>query len=125
MEIKDNYSYKYTYSAIEHEEVKSIREKYIPQDENKLEKLRRLDASVNRKATVFSMIFGMIGALIMGIGMCCCLVWAGIWFVPGIVIGVLGIALISMAYPVYSVTLKKERQKIAPEIIRLSDELLK
>lgn len=125
MEIKDNYSYKYTYSAIEHEEVKSIREKYIPQDENKLEKLRRLDASVNRKATVFSMIFGIIGALIMGIGMSCCLVWAGTWFVPGIVIGVLGIALISMAYPVYSVTLKKERQKIAPEIIRLSDELLK
>ena len=125
MENNENNSFNYTYSAKEQEEVKNIRKKYIPQEEDKLQQLRRLDASVYNKASTLSLIIGIIGALVMGIGMCCCLVWAGVLFVPGFVIGLVGIALICLAYPMYNKTLKNEREKIAPEIIRLTDELMK
>ncbi len=118
-------SFNYTYSAQEQEEVKKIRKKYIPQEEDKMHRLRRLDANVYKKATVQALIIGILGALILGIGMCCCMVWMGFWFIPGIMVGIVGILLICIAYPVYHHTLKKEREKIAPEIIRLTDELMK
>lgn len=117
--------FNYTYSAKQQEEVKRIREKYVVQEEDKMEQLRRLDQSVTQKSTMHSIVVGVIGALIMGIGMCCCLVWQGIWFVPGIIIGIMGIALVCCAYPIYNHVTKKEREKIAPEIIRLTDELMK
>lgn len=125
MDNSENKAFNYTYSAKEQEEVKNIRKKYLPQEEDKMQLLKRLDASVYQKASVSSLIVGIIGALIMGIGMSCCLVWAGALFAPGIIIGVIGIAFVCLAYPVYNKTLKKEREKIAPEIIRLTDELIK
>ncbi len=90
-----------------------------------MEQLRRLDQSVTRKGTMTSIIIGVIGALILGAGMCCVMVWEGIWFVPGIVIGLIGMGIMGAAYPAYNYATKKERQKIAPEIIRLTDELIK
>ena len=63
--------------------------------------------------------------MIMGVGMCCTTVWQGLWLFPGVVIGLIGMAVLAAAYPIYQKTLKKEREKIAPEIIRLTDELLK
>jgi hypothetical protein len=74
---------------------------------------------------MYAIIVGVIGALIMGIGMCCCMVWQEIWFIPGVMIGVIGIGILSCAYPLYNYITKKEREKIAPEIIRLTDELMK
>lgn len=117
--------FNYTYSAKQQEEVKKIREKYVVQEEDKMEQLRRLDQSVTQKGTMYSIIVGTIGALILGIGMCCCMVWQGILFIPGIIIGVIGIIILSCAYPVYSHITQKERERIAPEIIRLTDELMK
>lgn len=102
--------------------MKRIRSKYLPKKENKMETLRRLDA---QRATLVSIIIGVIGALVLGLGMSCCMVWAGVWFVPGIGIGVIGIALVSLAYPIYARTLEKERARITPEILRLTDELMK
>lgn len=125
MENNENKSFNYTYSAKEQEEVKNIRKKYMPQEEDKMQLLRRLDESVNQKASVISLAIGIVGALIMGIGMCCCMVWAGAWFVPGVFVGIIGIALVCLAYPVYNRVLKRERERIAPEIIRLTDELIK
>ena len=114
MENQDKEKFSYTYSAKEQEEINRIRKKYMA-EENKMEQLRRLDAGVTEKATAVSIIVGIAGALIMGIGMCCAMVWQGIWFIPGI----------AMAYPIYQKILKKEREKIAPEISRLTDELMK
>lgn len=125
MENNERETFNYTYSAKEQEEVKNIRKKYVPREEDKMLKLRKLDASVYNKASVCSLIFGFIGALIMGIGMSLCMVWADNLFIPGIIIGVVGIALVCLAYPIYNLTLKKEREKIAPEIIKLTDELMK
>ena len=116
----------FTYSAKQQEEVKRIREKYVvSEEENKLEQLRRLDAGVTRKGTTVSLIVGILSALILGVGMCCCMVWGGVWFVPGIVIGVVGIAGVALAYPLYNRITQKERARVAPEILRLTDELLK
>ena len=123
MENKE--TFKFTYSAKEQEEIKNIRKKYTAPQEDKMEQLRRLDASVTDKATTVALIVGIIGTLFLGIGMCCCLVWQGAWFIPGVIIGVIGIAVLSLAYPLYNRVTKKEREKIAPEIIRLTDELMK
>ncbi len=122
MENKETFSY--TYSANQQEEIKKIRDKYLPKEADKMEQLRRLDKSATEKGTTISLIAGIIGTLILGIGMCCCLVWTDL-FIPGIIIGVAGIAVVSIAYPLYNYVTKKEREKIAPEIIRLTDELMK
>lgn len=124
-EQKKQDSFQYTYSAREQEEVKKIRSKYLPREESKLETLRRLDAKAAEKATVAALVLGIIGALILGLGMSCTMVWADKWFIPGIAIGLAGIALVAVAYPVYARTLKKERERLAPEILRLTDELMK
>lgn len=120
-------TFTYTYSATQQNEIKSIREKYIPptQEQDKMEQLRRLDASVTKFGTAVSLIVGIISTLILGIGMSCCMVWKENLFIPGIVIGVFGILGICAAYPLYVRITAKRRKKIAPEIMRLSDELLK
>lgn len=123
MDNKD--SFNYTYSAKQQEEIKNIRKKYLPAEEDKMEYLRRLDSRVSRKANVMSLIVGILGAMILGVGMCCVLVWEGVWFIPGIVIGVVGIAVTCLAYPIYKHMIIKEREKIAPEILRITDELMK
>lgn len=124
MENNQN-GFQYTYSAKEQAEIKRIRSKYIPKEENKMEQLQRLDASATQKATMYAIIVGVIGALILGAGMSCCLVWTNSLLIPGIVIGIIGMAVLAVAYPLYNRTLKKERERIAPEILRLTDELMK
>lgn len=121
----ENEVFSYTYSAKEQEEVKQIRKKYMPKEADKMEQLRRLDRGVTRKGAAVSIVMGIIGALTLGIGMCCAMVWMGQWFVPGIVIGLVGIILVSLAYPLYTHITQKEREKVAPEILRLTDELMK
>lgn len=117
--------FEYNYSAKQQKEIKTIREKYVPKEENKMEQLRRLDASATKPGTAASIIVGVIGALLFGIGMCCTMVWMGNLFIPGIVIGVAGLLAIAAAYPVYTHITKKQREKLAPEIMRLTDELIK
>ena len=127
----DEKGFQYTYSAKEQNEINDIRKKYLPKEEDKMAQLRRLDASVYRKGTVVSLVIGIIGALIMGAGMSLVMTEIGSVIgisnplVPGIVIGVVGMIGVCLAYPVYQAVTKHERERIAPEIIRLSDELLK
>ena len=120
----NNETFCYTYSAKEQEELKRIQEKYIPK-EDKMAQLRRLDQSSTQKGTIISVTVGIISCLIMGIGMCCTMVWSDTWFLPGVIIGIFGIAGVAMAYPLYLRITKKQREKLAPEIIRLTEELIK
>ncbi len=125
----------YTYSAKEQAELKRIREKYTAptETEDKMERLRRLDASVTQKAQVVSLIFGVIGALILGTGMSLCMSdfaeilgsYKDMAMLIGIPIGLVGGVLAALAYPMYNIIIKRERKKLAPEIIRLTDELMK
>ena len=90
-----------------------------------MEQLRRLDESATKSGMIVSLIVGIISTLIMGFGMCCCMVWMENLFIPGIIIGIIGIGGVASAYPLYSYITKKYRKKLAPEIIRLTDELMK
>ncbi len=130
----NNESFQYTYSAKEQEEIRSIRKKYAaPEEEDKMARLRRLDGAATQKATMLALIFGVVGALVMGSGMSLAMTGIGVLLglpqnlgmLIGIPVGLVGIGLVSAAYPVYNRTLKRERKKLAPEIIRLTDELLK
>ncbi|MDE6713524.1 MAG: hypothetical protein K2K20_07285 [Lachnospiraceae bacterium] len=123
---RKNEVFNYTYSASQQAEIKSIREKYIPptEEDDKMERLRRLDRSVTKTGTAVSIIVGIISTLVFGVGMCCTMVWEGL-MLPGIMIGIVGIAGIVSAYPLYNYVTKKQREKVAPEIIKLSDELMK
>lgn len=131
MENKERFHY--TYSAKEQEEIKAIRPKYAAPErtEDKMAQLRRLDAGVYSKATTAALVVGIIGALIMGMGMSLIMTEIGAFLgtvmamIVGIGLGVIGIILACLAYPLYNRTLKKEREKIAPEILRLTDELMK
>lgn len=119
-----------TYSAKEQEEIDRIRKKYVPAEENKMATLRALDASAEKKATVRALIVGVIGTLILGIGMSLAMtdiakIFGSLGFFAGILIGVIGIITLALAYPLYNRTLKRERARIAPEILRLTDELMK
>lgn len=135
MQNKDKETFSYTYSAKEQAEIQKIRDKYEKPtaEEDKMTQLRRLDASVHSKATAVSLALGIIGALIMGCGMSLIMTDIGaILGMPvtaamliGVPIGIVGMVLVCLAYPVYNRTVKKEREKIAPEIIRLADELMK
>ena len=115
----------YTYSAGEQEEIKKIRQKYLRPEENKMEQLRKLDESVSKKGMAVSLVIGTISVLVLGIGMCCTMVWADTLFIPGIGIGILGMAGIGLTFPLYRRITKKQWEKLAPKIMELTDELMK
>ena len=119
--MDNNEKFEYTYSAKQQVELETIRKKYLPEKETKMDKLRRLDKSVTRRGTVISIVTGIAGTLIMGFGMCMCLEWQQ--FVWGIIWGVLGIAVLAAAYPVFNKITQKQKEKIAPEILRLTEEI--
>ena len=125
----------YTYSAREQAELKRIREKYTAptEAEDKMARLRRLDASVTNTAQAVALVFGVIGTLILGFGMSLIMtelaeslgISGDVAMVIGIIVGVIGGILASLAYPIYNAIVKAKRKKLAPEIIRLTDELMK
>lgn len=116
-------TFEFTYSAKEQEEVERIKRKYMPKEENKLETLRKLDKQVTRKGEVISLILGIVGCLIMGGGMSMCMVWTGSLLVPGILIGMIGAVAIGMAYPIYRRLVEKEKERLAPQILALTEAL--
>lgn len=117
-------AFSYTYSSKQQEEIRQIRDKYIPKAENKMEQLRRLDESATRPGTIAAVTVGIVGILLLGVGMCCTMVWMDTMFVPGIIIGGIGIVGVSATYPLYNRITKKQREKLAPEILRLTKELM-
>lgn len=133
MEKKTTFTY--TYSAKDQAEIENIRKKYEPQSryESNLDQLRKLDASVTSKATMISLIVGIAGTLVLGFGLSLILsdLYALIGLskslcqILGIVIGVIGIFIDSINYPLYDIIIMRERKRVAPEIIRLSNELMK
>ena len=131
MENKEGF--RYTYSASQQQEVEDIRKKYLPREEDKMEQLRRLHGIPTKRAQAWAMAVGVIGTLIMGTGMSLAMTEIGellglyqdVTMLAGIVTGLAGMVLVALAYPLYNRVLKKQREKIAPEILRLSDELLK
>lgn len=128
MEHKE--SFNFTYSAAQQQEIESIRKKYLPKEIDKMEQLRKLHHSASQKAQAWAIAVGVIGALIMGTGMSLAMTDIGaalgsLAMILGIAVGIGGMVLIALAYPLYNHVLKKQREKIAPEVLKISDELLK
>ena len=128
MENKEGFSF--TYSAQQKKEIEAIRKKYLPREENKMDRLRALHAIPTQKAQAASLAIGVLGTLILGTGMSLAMTDFGaalgtLAMVIGIPVGIVGMVLVALAYPVYNRVLKKQRERIAPEILRLTDELLK
>ena len=104
-----------------------IANEYAPKQTSKVKALRRLDAKAKNPAKIFSFTFGIISALILGVGMCLSMEVIGggsaLAIGAGIVIGSLRILGVSLNYPLYKKILTKSKNKYASDIIRLANEI--
>ena len=121
----ENTTFNYSYSTRVNKEVESIRRKYMPKEESKLERLKRLDFRAQTAGVVESLCLGIIGLLVFGVGMCFFLeVFAGEAWLTALLM-VLGTLIMIPAYPLYKRISRRTKAELAPEIIRLSDEIVK
>ena len=121
----ENKSFTYNYSAARNKEVESIRKKYLPEEESKLETLKRLDYKVQSAGMIESLCFGIIGALVFGVGVCFFLdVFAGATWIT-VLFMIIGTLLMIPAYPIYKKIARKTKADLTPEILRLSEEIMK
>ena len=123
-------NYSYTYSAPENQEVKAICSKYLPQEKTPVEQLRMLDQQASRPAKRFAYIFGTFSAIVMGAGMSLVMTDIGTTIglvngmVPGIAIGVVGLGMALLTYPIYKKKLLRRREIFAPKILELSKKIM-
>ena len=104
--------------------VEHIREQYAEKRVTKFDELKALDKKVKRPAEIFAYTFGVVGALVLGTGMCLAMKVIGDMMALGIVIGVVGIGMVSVTYALYQKILKTRKRKYSADILALSDELL-
>lgn len=111
---------------MERQYAQAVRAEYEPKSEetNRLEQLKALDGAVRRPAAIFAYTFGILGALVLGVGMCLAMEVIGPLMPLGIVVGIVGIAMVSVNYVLYRSILNARKKKYAGKIIALSDELL-
>ena len=123
--MSNQFNFKYTApSQEERKEIDSIRRQYAPQEktETKIERLRRLDGIVKNTAIIWSLVLGVLGCLIFGLGLTMILEWDILLW--GIILMVVGSVPMAVAFPIYNKLLKKGKAKYGDEILRLSEELL-
>lgn len=123
--MSNQFNFKYTApTEEERKEIDSIRRQYAPVEktETKIERLRRLNSIVKNTSTIWSLVLGVVGCLIFGLGLSMILEW-NIWL-WGIILCVLGSVPMIIAYPVYNYVLKKYKKEYGDEILKLSEELL-
>jgi len=123
MENTKETTFSYEYSADNAKEAEAILEKYIPQEKSVLDKMKEIDASVNKKATISAISIGVLGALVLGTGMSIIMEAGANFLGVGILIGVIGLGICGYAFLHYQNKLKKERAKVMDEIVRLSKEV--
>ena len=121
--MNDESTFSYTYSAKDNQEVLNIRKKYLPQEESKLEELKRLDNLVQSSGVTEALCAGIGGTLIFGLGMCLAMEVIGHMIWLGVILGLIGIAGMLFAYPVYRTFFAKAKQQYAPRILQLTEEL--
>ena len=115
--------FRYTYSAPDHQEVLRIRSKYLPAKESKLEELKRLDRTVQNSGTMESLIVGVTGCMVFGLGLCLAMKVIGDLAWMGILLGLAGITGMLFAYPVHQKVLRRTKEKVVPRILELAQEL--
>lgn len=119
---KEN-AFSYTYSAKENQEVLSIRKKYLPQEESKLEELKRLDHLVQSSGVMEALCAGIGGALVFGLGLCFAMEVIGHMTWLGVILGLVGMAGMLVAFPVYRKFFNKAKARHTARILQLTEEL--
>ena len=110
--------------------IEKIRTQYTEKEHTELETLKALDKKVKRPANIFAGIFGTVSAIVMGSGMSLVMTDIGAQLgleqtmIPGIVIGIVGMGMALLTYPIYKGILSRRKKKFAPEILRLSEKLI-
>ena len=111
--------------------VQQIRTQYTEKQHTALDALKTLDAKVKRPANVFAYTYGSVSAVVMGAGMSLVMTEIGATIglasamVPGIIIGVIGMGMALSTYPIYKKMLNARKKKYAPEILKLSEKIMK
>ena len=111
--------------------VEKIRSQYVQRESTPLDALKALDARVRKPANIFGYTYGSIGTVIMGAGMSLVMTDIGTvlgfaeTLIPGIVIGIVGLAMALTAYPIYKKILNSRKNKYAHQIMELSDRIMK
>lgn len=105
--------------------VEKLKDSYKEKEITKLEELRQLDKKVKKGPMVFAYTFGIIGSLVLGFGMCTAMevILPG-YMAVGIIVGLVGIAMVALNYFIYSKMLWNSKKKNASKIIELSNEIL-
>ena len=120
----ENNTFNYNYSAVKNKEVESIRKKYMPREESKLDTLKKLDLRVQSAGMIEGLSLGIVGALVFGIGMCFFLdVFAGAAWTSALFM-IIGTLIMIPAYPIYRRIARKTKEALVPEILRLSEEIM-
>ena len=113
--------------------VEKIRSQYTEEEQKhtKLDELKALDAKVKKPANVFGYTYGSIGTIIMGAGMSLVMTEIGAMLgityglIPGIIVGIVGMAMVLTTYPIYKKLLNTRKKKYAGEILALSEKIVK
>ena len=111
--------------------VEKIRSQYTETAHTELDTLKALDAKVRKPAKVFGFIYGSIGAVVMGAGMSLVMTDIGAMLgmtetlLPGIAVGIVGLAIALTTYPIYKKILNARKKKYAPQIMELSERIMK
>lgn len=108
-----------------------IRAQYVEKQSSELDELRALDQKVKRPAILFAYVFGILGAIVLGIGMSLAMTdlaqtigIAGNPMLLGSIIGDVGLVMALVNYPIYAAIVKSRKKKYAPEILALSDKIV-
>ena len=121
--MDSNITFSYKYSAKENKEIQEIRKKYLPKTESKLEELKRLDHQVQIAGQWQSLVVGIVGLLVFGLGMCLGMQVIGNSIVMGVLVGVVGMTIMFLAFPVYRWCFCRKKEKLSPRILELAAEL--
>ncbi len=112
----------YQANARDQKRAEDIRRQYVSREENKMEQLQKLDSKVKSPGKIIASIIGVIGALVMGYGMALVMV-SGV-MTTGIAVGVAGMVVALVAYPIYAGITSGRKKKYAAEVMRLSDDVI-
>lgn len=104
--------------------IEKIKASYEKKETTKFDELKALDKRVKRPAQIFAYVFGALSSLVLGTGMCLAMKVIGDSMALGIIIGVIGMALMGITYPVYKLILNKRKNKYSDKIFELSNDLL-
>ena len=115
----------------QHFMAQKIRANYMEKQSTELDELRALDAKVKRPANVFAYIWGSISAIIMGAGMSLVMTDIADYIelssdpmITGIIIGVVGMIMALVTYPIYKGILGSRKKKYGAKILDLSDKII-